>query len=80
VLEALHEKYGAVPRYQHDLAVTLRELGLDQWFAGEKSTGRKNVERARDMLRALVEQYPKDTNYQHELQLTEQDLASVSSE
>ena len=64
------DRYPQVPRYQRDLAVTLRELAIEQAAAGAKDEARRNLSHARQILDELVAKYPQDEQYAEQLQIT----------
>jgi tetratricopeptide (TPR) repeat protein/tRNA A-37 threonylcarbamoyl transferase component Bud32 len=76
--ESLHQKHPSFPRFRFDLAITLRELALEQDFTGDNLSARESLKRAIGMLTELVAEYPKDQKYQRELDATQQYLAEIS--
>jgi eukaryotic-like serine/threonine-protein kinase len=74
-LERLVADCPDVPRYRRDLAATLREAGKVRAVLGDAAAARRDLERSRDVLAALVEQFPTEEDFRRQQTLTAEALA-----
>jgi hypothetical protein len=71
ILQPIAKRFPAVPRYQHDLAVSLRELAIQQDAHRQKAEARANLAESEKILELLVAKYPKETQYSEALHVTQ---------
>ncbi len=79
ILAELIDQWPQDLRFRRDLAVTLRGLGYRQIQAGDRSTGRQNLESSINRLEKLIEEAPDNQEFKDELDTSRKSLKDVDA-
>ena len=77
ILQDLVKDEAALPEYRRELGVTLRAIGRCEHELGNQKAARQRMNRSRDVLSKLTEQFSSNPLYAYELSETERELKKL---